>query len=70
MEYNILSTLSFDITFPTALRFLERYLKLIGEDSVLSNYSLFLIEIALTDIRMIQYPPSVLAASALLLAYK
>jgi len=32
MEFLILSTLSFDITFPTSLRFLERYMKLIGED--------------------------------------
>ena len=33
MEYTILSTLSFDLTFPTALRFLERYHKLVGEDT-------------------------------------
>jgi G2/mitotic-specific cyclin-B, other len=32
MEFLILNTLSFDITFPTSLRFLERYMKLIGED--------------------------------------
>jgi G2/mitotic-specific cyclin-B, other len=70
MEFSILSTLSFDCTFPTPYRFLERYVKLIGEDSTLHNYALFLIELALVDIRMLQYPPSVMAASALCLAYK
>lgn len=33
MEFHILSTLSFDCTFPTPYRFLERYLKVLGEDT-------------------------------------
>jgi hypothetical protein len=53
MEFHILNTLSFDITFPTSLRFLERYMKLIGEDQNVMNYSQFLIELALVDIRML-----------------
>jgi hypothetical protein len=32
MEYNILNILSFDITFPTIHRFLERYMKILGDD--------------------------------------
>ena len=32
MEFRILSVLQFDLTFPTALRFLERFTKVIGED--------------------------------------
>jgi cyclin B len=32
MEFSILSTLSFDLTFPTAHRFMERYSKLLGDD--------------------------------------
>lgn len=32
MEFSILSVLSFDFTFPTAFRFLERYIKLLGDD--------------------------------------
>lgn len=32
MEFQILSVLQFDLTFPTALRFLERFTKVIGED--------------------------------------
>jgi cyclin B len=39
MEYTILSTLSFDVTFPTPLRFLERFSKLLGDDPVITQYS-------------------------------
>ena len=39
MEFHILNALSFDFTFPTSLRFLERYMKLIGEDPNVMNYS-------------------------------
>lgn len=70
MEYNILSTLDFDFTFPTSFRFLERYMKITGEDKELMFYSLFLIELALVDIQMLRYGPSIIAAAALFLAYK
>jgi len=39
MEYMILSTLSFDVTFPTANRFLERYIKLLGNDNDIMSYA-------------------------------
>jgi cyclin B len=32
MEFLILSTLSFDLTVPTSFRFLERYMRILGED--------------------------------------
>ena len=70
MEYNILTTLDFDFTFPTPLRFLERYMKKTGEDKELMFYSHFLIELALVDIQMLRHGPSIIAASALFLAYK
>jgi hypothetical protein len=78
MESHILTVLDFDFTFPTALRFLEKYTTMVGggqhqqqqQDKEVMFYSFFLIEIALIDIRMLQYSPSVLAASALSLAYK
>lgn len=68
MEFLILSALQFDLTFPTALRFFERYLKnlAVGDnDQDLSNLSQFLIELALIDVRMLQYPSSIIAAAAL-----
>ncbi len=70
MEYHILSTLDFNFTFPTALRFLEGYMKIVGEDRDTMYYALFLIELALIDIRMLQYKPSIIAAAALSLAFK
>lgn len=70
MEYHMLSTLSFDITFPTALRFLERFSKLMGDDLAVQYYAQFLIELSLTDIRMLQYSASLLAASAICQAYQ
>ena len=53
MEFSILNTLSFDITFPTAFRFLERYVKQISEDQTIMMYACFLVELALVDIRML-----------------
>lgn len=58
MEFHILSTLSFDITFPTAHRFLERYMKILGDDQTVSIFAYFFVELALVDIRLLQYPCS------------
>ena len=70
MEFSILNALSFDLTFPTPFRFLEKYSKKLGADEQMTNYASFLLELALVDIRMLQYLPSVLAASAMALAYR
>ena len=68
----ILSTLSFDITFPTMNRFLERFMKVLGDDqnSCITNYAYFLIDLSLVDIRMLQYSTSFITAAAISLAYK
>lgn len=50
MEYNILSTLQFDITFPTPHRFLERFMRVLGDDSQVASYAQFLMELSLIDI--------------------
>ena len=39
MEFHILSNLSFDCTFPTPFRFLERYIKVLGDDSTVTSYA-------------------------------
>lgn len=72
MEFMILNTLSFDITFPTMNRFLERYMKMLGDEdnSCVTNYAYFLIDLSLVDIRMAAYPSSCIAASAICYAYK
>ncbi len=53
MEFLILSALSFDLTFPTSYRFLERYMKMLGEDQHVMNLALFLMELSLIDVRML-----------------
>jgi len=45
-------------------------MKLVQDDYAVFFYAQFLIELALLDIRMLQYPPSVLAASAMIHAFK
>ena len=68
MEYNILSLLSFDLTFPTAFRFLEKMGKSAKVDENTLQFGTFLIELALVDIRMLRFNPSTIAGSALALA--
>lgn len=72
MEFMILSSLSFDITFPTMNRFLERYMKLLGDEdnSCVTNLAYFMIDLSLIDIRMTAYPASCITASAICYAYK
>lgn len=70
MEFLILSALSFDLTFPTSYRFLERYNRILGDDPHVMSLALFLMELALIDVRMLQYPFSVVAGAALCQAYK
>lgn len=53
MEFLILSSLSFDLSFPTSFRFLERYMRMLGEDQSVMMMSLFLMELALIELRMI-----------------
>lgn len=53
MEFLILSALSFDITFPTCFRFLERYMRILGEDPHIMTLALFMMELALIEVRML-----------------
>lgn len=68
MEYNILSLLSFDLTFPTSFRFLEKMSKCAKADEKILQFATFLIELALVDIRMLRFSPSTIAGSAIMLA--
>jgi cyclin B len=70
MEFLILSSLSFELSFPTSFRFLERYMRILGEDPSVMMMSLFFMELSLVDVRMIEYPNSIIAAAALCQSYK
>lgn len=68
----MLVTLQFDVTTPSAYRFLERYRKLSsdGSDSKVFFFAQYLQEIAMLDASLLKYRPSELAAVSLILATK
>ncbi len=52
MEFQILSALDFAMTFPTSFRFLQRYIKVLGEDRKVYNFAWFLLELSLLNLQM------------------
>lgn len=66
----MLRALDFNITVPSLFRFLERYSKLANSDDLIFNFSRFLIEMSLLDIKMYKYRPSLIACSSIVLARK
>lgn len=67
-ERYLLSSLDFDMSFPNPLHFLRRISKADGYDIQTRTVSKYLIEICCLDEKLIQYPPSMLAAAAMYLA--
>ena len=70
MEQKILCKLKFEITFPSSLRFLERYHKLYKGDELSMHAAQYILELSLLEYKMLKYVPSMQAASALCLAAK
>lgn len=72
MEKDMLLTMQFDVTAPSAYRFLERFRKLTStvNDSRVFFLAQYLQEIALLDASLLQYNPSEIAAAALILSCK
>lgn len=73
MELDMLMKLQFQITTPTAYRFLERYRKLLpamANDDQLFFFAQYIQEIALLDASLLQYRPSEIAAVSVMLAFK
>jgi hypothetical protein len=54
----------------SSYRFLERYSKIAKADSVVFFLAQYLLELALLDSKMNQYPPSVQASAALYVAMR
>lgn len=72
MEKNILQTIEFRVTAPSAYRFLQRFRRLsvaLNDDEVFF-YAQYLQEISLLDASLLRFKPSELAAAALILASK
>ena len=70
LEIEILACLDFNITFPTSLRFLERFAKLAECTSEIFYMSRYLIELTLIEVTANKWNPAMLAASCLFLSYK
>ena len=73
MERDMLSTLDFNLTTPSAYRFLERFRRLsttTASDDQLFFFAQYIQEVSLLDASLLQYRPSELAAASLILAAK
>lgn len=70
MEYKILRTLDFGVTFPTPLRFLERLKKLCNADDTTFHLAHYIIQFSLLYIRFQTVKPSLVACGAIYLALK
>lgn len=70
MEGDILSTLQFDLTYTSPYIFLERYGKLCNFDEKSKYIAEYLLELSLLHYKMVKYPPSLLASSAIYVTLK
>jgi len=70
MESLMLTTLEFNVTVPTSLRFAERALRVSKCSTVCANLAQFFAEMSLQDYNMLKYLPSRVAASALYVAQR
>jgi cyclin B len=68
MESIMLNTLAFNLTTPSAFRFLERYLKVAGAGPVVANLATYMLESTLQEYSMLKYLPSHTAAASVWLA--
>lgn len=65
MERLMVNTLQFDFSVPTPYVFMRRFLKAAQSDKKLELLSFFIIELCLVEYKMLKFPPSLLAASAI-----
>lgn len=70
MEYKILRSLDFGVTFPTAHRFLERLKKLVNADDVTFHLAHYITQFSMLYIGFQTVKPSLVACGAIYLAMK
>jgi G2/mitotic-specific cyclin-B, other len=74
MELDILSVLEFQVTAPSAYRFLERMHQIaplsLASDEIVFFFAQYIQEISLLDASLLKYRPSEIAAASLILATK
>lgn len=70
MERSILSVLNYDVTYPSAFRFLERFVNLAELTPKSAMLSQYLCEMSLVEYKMLRYSPSLIAAASIYLTLK
>ena len=70
MEYKMLKSLEFNITFPTQWSIFEIYKKKLDLDDKTFKLAWFLMELCLIDYKILKFKMSIIAASAILIALK
>ena len=68
MERNILETLKFELTVPTSKTFLRRFLTAANAETRVEYLASYLSELTLLDYHFLEFEPSEIAASAVLLS--
>ena len=69
-EYQMLTTLEFNITAPSAFTFLERFAKVANLSPLSESMAYYLIELPLIEQRMLKFSPSMIGASAVFLSLR
>ena len=69
-EVFILKSLNYQMTVPTADKFLSRYLKAASADTTMTNMAKYILESTLFSYDLLKYRPSQLAAAAVMIAIK
>jgi len=70
MESLVLNTLGFELTVPTAIVFVKRFLKAASASNTTTQLALYFAERTLQEYEMLKYLPSTIAASCVSLALK
>lgn len=70
LEYEVLRTLEFNVTFPSSFRFLQRFAKLLRADQKTLYLAWYLIELPLIEYKMLKYKPSLISAAAIYVAFR
>jgi hypothetical protein len=69
-ETLILQSLDFELTYPSAIRFLERYGHLSDCDAKLLSLARYMLELSLVEVSMNKWNPSLLVCSAIFVSKK
>eukprot|EP00826_Nyctotherus_ovalis_P001933 TRINITY_DN10366_c0_g1_i12.p1 TRINITY_DN10366_c0_g1~~TRINITY_DN10366_c0_g1_i12.p1 ORF type:complete len:319 (-),score=95.69 TRINITY_DN10366_c0_g1_i12:138-1094(-) len=70
LEQLILNSLQFNLNIPSSNRFLQRFSKSLGSPKKTTTLAQYLLELSLTELKMLKYSSSLIAAAALYTSHK